>query len=289
MPNSSKGALFRALHERDGLLALPNPWDIGSSRILANLGFEALATTSAGHAFSLGLPEGMVAPAAVLAHCRALSQATELPVSADLEKGFGDSPEAVIQTIEAAAATGLAGCSIEDHTGRRDDPIFEFGLAVERVEAAVQAVRALPHDFVLTARCENLRWGHADLKDTIKRLRAYERAGADVLYAPALPDLESIQTVCASLTNPVNVLMGLPGATFSTTELANVGVKRISVGSALARLSFAALIDAAREIKQSGTFQFASRAADFSELEEHFSTWRRAEPCAGGCPTWPPE
>lgn len=278
MQNSSKGALFRTLHERDGLLLLPNPWDVGSARILANLGFEALATTSAGHAYSLGLPEGTVPPAAVLAHCRALSQATDLPVSADLERGFGDSPEAVIQTIEAAAETGLAGCSIEDHTGRRDDPIFEFGLAVERVEAAGQAVRALPHDFVLTARCENLRWGHADLKDTITRLRAYERAGADVLYAPALPDLESIRTVCASLTSPVNVLMGLPGATFSTAELASAGVKRISVGSALARLSFAALIDAAREIKRSGTFQFASRATGFSELEDHFRTWRPAKP-----------
>ena len=161
-------------------------------------------------------------------------------------------------------------CSIEDYTGRRDAPIFEFGLAVERIEAAVQAVRALPDDFVLTARCENLRWGHGDLNDTIRRLQAYERAGADVLYAPALQDLASIQTVCASLTRPVNVLMGLPGSVFSVTAIGNVGVKRISVGSALARLSFAAFIDAARKIKHQGTFNFASRAIGFSDLEDHF-------------------
>lgn len=266
----SKGSLFRSLHERDGVLVVPNPWDVGSARVLANLGFEALATTSAGHAYSLGLPEGTVPDAEVLAHCRAISHATELPVSADLEKGFGDSPDSVIKTIQAAAETGLAGCSIEDHTGRRDDPIFEFGLAVERIEAAVDAVRSLPHDFVLTARCENLRWGHPDLSDTIRRLQAYERAGADVLYAPALPDLESVRTVCASVSRPVNVLVGLSGRTFSVAELARVGVKRISVGSALARLSFAALIDAAREISEQGTFHFASNAVGFSELEDHF-------------------
>lgn len=270
MSAGGKGAEFRQLHEREGVLVIPNPWDIGTARVLANLGYEALATTSAGHAYSLGLPEGTVPAADVLAHCRAMSHATDLPVSADLEKGFGDSPESVIETIQAAAETGLAGCSIEDHTGRREDPIFEFGIAVERIEAAAHAVRSLPHDFVLTARCENLRWSHADLNDTIRRLHAYQQAGADVLYAPALPDLASIQTVCASLTRPVNVLMGLPGTVFSVSELANVGVKRISVGSAFTRLSFAALIDAAREIKESGTFHFASRAIGFSELEGHF-------------------
>lgn len=270
MVGDSKGARFRQLHERDGVLVVPNPWDVGTARMLAALGFEALATTSAGHAYSLGLPEGTVPTAEVLAHCRAISQATDLPVSADLEKGFGDSPDAVIRTIQAVAETGLAGCSIEDHTGRPDDPIFDFGLAVERIEAAVDAVRALPHDFVLTARCENLRWGHADLKDTIRRLKAYERVGADVLYAPALNDIESIRTVCASVARPVNVLMGLPGATFSVTELADAGVKRISVGSALARLSFAAVLDAAREMQGRGTFQFASNALGFAELEAYF-------------------
>ena len=191
-------------------------------------------------------------------------------MSADLERGFGDSPESVIETIEEVAATGVAGCSIEDYTGRREHPIFEFGRAVERIEAAVQAARALPGDFVLTARCENLRWKAGDLADTIRRLQAFERAGADVLYAPALPDLESIRAVCASLTSPVNVLMGLPGSVFSVSELANAGAKRISVGSALARLSFGAFVDAAREIKDRGTFGFTSRAIGFGDLEDHF-------------------
>ncbi len=266
----SKGSVFRDLHERDGAFVIPNPWDVGTARILAALGFEALATTSAGHAYSLGLREGLIPGDEVLAHCRAISAATDLPVSADLEKGFGDSPASVIETINAVAETGVAGCSIEDYTGRREDPIFEFGLAVERIEAAAQAVRALPGDFVLTARCENLRWDAGDLADTIRRLQAFEQAGADVLYAPALPDLESIRTVCASLTRPVNVLMGLPGTVFSVGDLADVGVKRISVGSALARLSFGALIDAANEIKDQGTFQFARRAIGFADLEDHF-------------------
>jgi 2-methylisocitrate lyase-like PEP mutase family enzyme len=269
-PGSSKGAVFRRLHERDGAFVIPNPWDVGTARILATLGFEALATTSAGHAYSLGLREGTVPRAEVLAHCRAMNAATDLPVSADLEKGFGDSPESVIDTVQAAAGTGLAGCSIEDHTGRREDPIFEFGLAVERIEAAVQAARALPDEFVLTARCENLRWRHADLDDTIRRLQAFDRAGADVLYAPALQDLDSIRRVCASVTRPVNVLMGLPGRVFSVSDLANVGVKRISVGSALARFSFTSFIGAAREIKDAGTFHFAADAIGFSELEDYF-------------------
>lgn len=173
MMSDSQAARFRRLHDRDGLFVIPNPWDVGTARVLAALGFEALATTSAGHAYSLGLREGTVPRLEVLSHCRAIVGATDLPVSADLEKGFGDSPESVIETIEAAAETGLAGCSIEDYTGRREDPIFEFGLAVERVEAAVEATRGLPNDFVLTARCENLRWGHADLDDTIRRLQAY--------------------------------------------------------------------------------------------------------------------
>ncbi len=266
----SKDSVFRGLHERDGVFVIPNPWDVGTARILAALGFEALATTSAGHAYSIGLREGLVPDDEVLAHCRAISAATDLPVSADLEKGFGDSPASVIETINAVAETGVAGCSIEDYTGRREDPIFEFGLAVERIEAAAQAARALPRDFVLTARCENLRWDAGDLADTIRRLQAFEQAGADVLYAPALPDLESIRTVCASLTRPVNVLMGLPGTLFSVGDLANVGVKRISVGSALARISFGALIDAANEIRDQGTFQFARRAIGFADLEDHF-------------------
>lgn len=270
MSQNDKAARFRALHKRDGAFVIPNPWDTGTARILAAMGFEALATTSAGLAFSMGLPEGEVSREAALEHCRQIVAATDLPVSADLEKGFGDSPENVADTIRAAAETGLAGCSIEDHTNRREEPIFEFGLAVQRIEAAVEAARSLPHDFVLTARCENFLWGRPDLDDTIKRLQAFEAAGADVLYAPGLHDLDTIRTVCRSVSKPVNVVMGMPGATFGVEELSAAGVARISVGSALCRAAFGAFLRAAREIKESGTFGFASGAAGFSEIEGYF-------------------
>lgn len=184
MEQADKVARFRALHEREGAFVLPNPWDVGTARLLAAAGFEALATTSAGHAFSLGRPEGRLAPDEVLDHCQTIVGATPLPVSADLEKGFGDAPDEVAGTVRAAAGTGLAGCSIEDHTGRSEDPIFPFDHAVSRIEAAVQAARGLGHDFVLTARAENLLHSRLDLPDTIRRLQAFERAGADVLYAP---------------------------------------------------------------------------------------------------------
>jgi 2-methylisocitrate lyase-like PEP mutase family enzyme len=267
---NERNAAFRALHEEPGAFIIPNPWDIGTARILAAMGFRALATTSAGMAFSLGVPEGRVSRAETLKHCAAIVAATPLPVSADLEKGFGDSPESVAETIRAGAGIGLAGCSIEDHTNRRDDPIFDFGLAVERIEAGARSCRALPHDFVLTARCENFLWGRPDLDDTIKRLQAYERAGADVLYAPGLHDLGVIRTVCEALTKPVNVVMGMPGATFGVAELVEAGVKRISVGSALARLAFGAFVNAAREMKSAGTFGFSDKAMGFAELEGFF-------------------
>jgi 2-methylisocitrate lyase-like PEP mutase family enzyme len=268
---TSKGAAFRRLHEAPGAFIIPNPWDTGTARILARLGFPALATTSAGMAFSLGVAEGRTAPEDVLAHCRMIVAATPLPVSADLEKGFGDSPESVAETIRAAAAIGLAGCSIEDHTNRRDDPIFDFGLAVERIAAAAEASRALPEDFVLTARCENYLWGRPDLDDTIRRLEAFEKAGADVLYAPGLHDLEMIRTVCGAVGKPVNVVMGMPGATFGAAELAEAGVKRISVGSALARLAYGSFVAAAREMQTNGTFSFAKDAMGFAELEGFFT------------------
>jgi len=271
MDQNHKNAHFRSLHLRPGAFIIPNPWDTGTARILASLGFEALATTSAGLAFSLGVKEGVVSKEQVLAHCRTIVEASDLPVSADLEKGFGDAPEDVAQTICEAASTGLAGCSIEDHTNRPDDPIFEFELAVERIHAASEATRKLPDDFVLTARCENYLWGAPDLDDTIKRLQAFESAGADVLYAPGLPDLDTIRTVCASVTRPVNVVMGMPGAAFGVSELADAGVKRVSVGSALFRTAFGAFIRAATEMKERGTFSFASDAVGFSELENFFS------------------
>jgi 2-methylisocitrate lyase-like PEP mutase family enzyme len=262
---------FRALHDAPGAFVIPNPWDTGSARILTAMGFKALATTSAGMAFALGLPEGRAGRDQVLAHCRDLVHATPLPVSADLERGFGDSPESAAETIRAAAQTGLAGASIEDHTGRPDDPIYPFDLAVERIAAAVEAARDLPTDFVLTARCENLLWGRTDLDDTIRRLQAYEAAGADVLYAPGLYDLDRIATVCASVSKPVNVVMGMPGALFSVADLAAAGVKRISVGSAFARLAYGALITAAGEVATEGTFERLGDAMGFAGIERYFS------------------
>lgn len=270
----SKGEAFRALHEREGAFIIPNPWDVGTARILAAVGFPALATTSGGMAFTLGVADGQVSPEAVLAHCRAIVAATDLPVSADLEHGFGDSPESVAATIRAAAETGLAGCSIEDHTGDPADPIYPFELAVARIAAAAAACRALPHDFVLTARCENLLWGRNDLDDTIHRLQAYETAGADVLYAPGLRDLASVREVCAAVSKPVNVIAGLPGTSFTAAELAAAGVKRISVGSTLARAALGTVVAAAREMANDGTFQFAQRAIASGELEDLFAGGR---------------
>lgn len=261
---------FRTLHEQDGCFIIPNPWDTGSARILASLGFPALATTSAGMAFSLGLREGQASRDQVLDHCRMIVAATPLPVSADLEHGFGHSPESAAETIRTAAAIGLAGASLEDHTGDVANPIYEFDLAVERIAAAAEARDALDDDFVLTARCENLLWDRPGLDDTLRRLQAYEAAGADVLYAPGLHDLDTIRTVCDSLTCPVNVVMGMPGTVFGARELADVGVRRISVGSALARLAFGTFVDAAREMSGDGTFTFSDRAMGFSELESFF-------------------
>ena len=264
------GQVFRALHQQPGAFVIPNPWDIGSARILTRGGFKALATTSAGMAFSLGLPDGAVPREAVLAHCRSLVAATPLPVSADLEKGFGDAPEEVAETITAAAAVGLAGCSIEDHTGRRDVPIFEVSLAEERIAAAAEACRGLPEDFVLTARCESLLWGESNLDEVIARLQAYERAGADVLFAPGLRDLSAIREVCSALGKPVNVVMEAPSAAFGVDELVDAGVKRISVGVALAQAAYGALITAARQIAENGRFQFGDDAIGYAELEAFF-------------------
>ncbi|RBP14307.1 2-methylisocitrate lyase-like PEP mutase family enzyme [Roseiarcus fermentans] len=266
-----KGAAFRKLHDSPGAFIIPNPWDVGTARILAALGFPALATTSAGMAFSLGVADGRVSWEHTLDHCRALVAATALPVSADLERGLGDSPESAAQTIRAAARIGLAGCSLEDHTGDRDRPIYDFALAVERIAAAAEARRALPRDFVLTARCENFLWGRPDLDDTVRRLQAFEKAGADVLYAPGLHDLATIRAVCDAVSKPVNVVMGMPGATFGLSELAEAGVKRVSVGSALARLAYGAFVAAAREMKSAGSFSFSQRAMGFSELGGFFA------------------
>lgn len=266
----SRATTFRDLHVPGRPFIIPNPWDLGSLRILEAAGFKALATTSAGHAFSLGRREGQVTREEVLAHCRMLAGATSLPVSADLEKGFGDSPESAAETIRAAAETGLAGASIEDHTGDKHAPIYDASLAAERIAAAVEAARALPRDFVLTARAENHLWGRHDLDDTIARLQAFEAAGADVLYAPGLRDIETIRTVCSALSKPFNAIMGLGGVTLTVAELAEAGVARISVGSALARLAYGHVVRAAREMAEAGSFGFGADAMGFAELEAQF-------------------
>lgn len=265
-----RGKQFRQLHQRGDIFVIPNPWDIGSARILESLGFAALATTSAGLAFSLGVGEGTVTRAQTLQHCRDIAAATALPVSADLERGFGDSPESTAAAIVDAAACGLAGCSIEDYSGDARKPIYAFDLAVARVAAAAEACRRLPNDFVFTARAENFLWGNEDLDDTINRLCAFEQAGADVLYAPGLPDLDAIRAACAALSKPVNVVMGMPGATWHLDELRAAGVTRVSVGSAFARLAFGELVRAGVEIREQKTFGFAKRAMGFAELEKFF-------------------
>jgi 2-methylisocitrate lyase-like PEP mutase family enzyme len=262
-----KANAFRALHEGPGAFVIPNPYDVGTARILAGLGFQALATTSAGCAFGLGRREGAMTRDEALAHARAIVEATPLPVSADLENGFGDAPETVAETVRLAAETGLAGCSIEDATGNPDRPIYEFAQAVERVAAAVEAVRSLPFRFTLTARAENFLHGRPDLDDTISRLQAFEAAGADVLYAPGPSEFEPIRRICSALEKPVNVIGGLGPTPLTVEQLAAAGVRRISVGSALARIALGAFLAAAREVKAHGSFSFTSRCASFKEIE----------------------
>jgi 2-methylisocitrate lyase-like PEP mutase family enzyme len=270
---SARAEAFRALHDRSGIFAIPNPWDAGSATILAKLGFEALATTSAGFAFSVGRPdaEGAIGRQETLANARAIVDATSLPVSADLENGFGDDPDTCAETILRAAAVGLVGGSIEDATGRARDPIYAYDLSIRRVQAAVKAARTLPYPFVLTARAENLINGRPDLQDTIRRLAAFAEAGADVLYAPGLKTREEIDAVVRAVApKPVNVVMGLSGPSFSLDVLASLGVKRVSLGSSLARAAYGAFLQAAREVKQKGTFDFARTAVSYAEINAMF-------------------
>lgn len=272
MNQQDKGYAFHELHQRPGVFIIPNPWDAGSARLLSTLGFQALATTSAGYAFSQGLRDFQVGRDRMLAHVAQIVSATDLPVSADLENGFGDDPVTVAKTISMAAETGLVGASIEDATGNPDKPVYEFGLAVDRVRAACEAARALPFRFVLTARADNFVYGHTDLDDTIRRLQAYQDAGADVLYAPGLHTREDIERVVASVDRPVNVVMGLAGASFSLQELSDIGVRRISVGSALQRAAYGALLRATREMQHDGTFTFAEDAVPYSIMNELFKS-----------------
>jgi 2-methylisocitrate lyase-like PEP mutase family enzyme len=276
---SERAAKFRALHglpaavgakieaAGTGAFIIPNPWDVGSARILAGIGFEALATTSSGFAYSLGKRDGTTSRDDLFAHCRAIAEAVDVPVAADLEKCFGDEPKTVAETMRLAGATGIVGGSVEDASGDDGRPIFDFSLAVERVAAAVEAARALPFPFTLTARTENFLHGRADIDDTIRRLAAFAEAGAEVLFAPGLPNLDAIRAVCAAVApRPVNALAGIKGLSFPVAELEAAGVRRISLGGVLARAAFGGLIGAAREMKEKGTFEFVDRAAPTAEV-----------------------
>jgi 2-methylisocitrate lyase-like PEP mutase family enzyme len=270
----SRAESFRNFHQQAGLFVIPNPWDAGSARILETLGFKALATTSGGLAFMLGRPDGAVTREESLENVRTIMQATSLPVSADFENGYGDAPEDCANTITQAATLGISGGSIEDATGNPADPIYPFELSVERVKAAVKAAQNAPQPFTLTARAENFIKGRPDLKDTIKRLEAYADAGADVLFAPGIKTREQIEAVVKSVApRPVNVIMAVAGANLSLHELEDLGVKRVSVGSALSRAALGALIRAAEEILQKGTFNFADEAKPYADLNNLFKKY----------------
>ncbi|MGZ5194801.1 MAG: isocitrate lyase/PEP mutase family protein [Ramlibacter sp.] len=260
-----KALRFRALHET-GVFVIANAWDGGSARVLAGLGFAAIATSSGASAGVLGRRDGQVTREEALTHCRAIAQATDLPVSADLENGFGDAPEATAQTIRMAAEAGLVGGSIEDATGRAEQPLYSMSQAVERVAAAVDAARSLPFAFTLTARCENFLRGKPDLNDTIARLQAFEKAGADVLFAPALPDLEAVRAVCSALRKPFNFMAGIPGKSFTVAQLQGAGVRRISLATSLYRAAMTGLVQAAREVQGEGTFTYLDRIIAGGEL-----------------------
>lgn len=266
----AKGEALRALHARDEAFVIPNPWDAGTARLLASLGFEALATTSAGCAFALGVPDNRIDRSQAIAHVRTIAEATALPVSADLENGFGDDPGTVAETIRLAAEAGAVGGSIEDTNTRNERPQYAFDHAVERVRAAADAAGALDFPFTLTARAENFLVGNPDLRDTIRRLQAYQEAGADVLYAPGLASREDIAELVRSVDRPVNVLMGSPALRLSVDELAALGVRRISVGSALSRVALGAFLRAAREIRERGSFAFGADAVGYAEINAMF-------------------
>lgn len=264
----TKFANFKALHTGKTAFVMPNPWDAGSARLLESLGFDALATTSAGYAFSKGKRDSVagITRREILENAVEIVDATDLPVSADLEDGFGATPEICADTIYLASQAGLVGGSIEDASGNADQPIFDFQLSVDRIRAAAETAQELP--FLLTARAENFLWGNPDLKDTIKRLQAYSDAGADVLYAPGLPDLTAIREVCQSVDKPVNVVMGLGSATYSLEDLSHAGVTRVSVGGSLARTAFGAILRAAREIRGNGTFHYSADAIPDSTISQ---------------------
>lgn len=272
-----KAEAFRALHEGPGAFVIPNPYDVGTARLLAHMGFKALATTSAGFAFSQGLAESVpeLTRERVLWHARDLVDATPLPVSADLERGFGDDPKTVAETVRLAAETGLAGCSIEDATANPDQPIYDFSLAVERIAAAVEAARALGRPFTLTARAENYLHGRPDPDDTLRRLQAFEKAGADVLYAPGPPDADIIRQFVEALEKPVNAIITRKGTSSSVKALKEAGVRRISVGSLFALAALGAFQRAAREVLEDETSTFTTDIASFAEVDAVFRTFSK--------------
>jgi 2-methylisocitrate lyase-like PEP mutase family enzyme len=265
-----KAQALRALHERPGAFLIPNTWDPGTARLLERLGFEALATTSAGYAFSIGKRDNRVGRQRMMEHLSAMAAAVDVPVSADLENGYGDRPEEVADAFREAATRGIVAASVEDSTGREDTPLYERALAVDRVRAAVSAARAMEIPFMVTARAENFLVGRADLEDTIARLQSYQEAGADVLYAPGVTGKQDLATLVRAVDRPVNVLMSSGGPRHTLAELAEIGVKRVSVGGALTRVALGAFLSAAREMKERGTFQELTEAAPWDELSAMF-------------------
>jgi 2-methylisocitrate lyase-like PEP mutase family enzyme len=269
MNQREKAERFQKLHQRPGAFVIPNPWDGGSARLLAGHGFEALATSSGAAAGVLGRRDGQISRDEALAQVRIIVAATDLPVSADLEKGFGDAPALLAETVRLAAEAGLVGCSIEDATGDKERPLYEFSAAVARIEAAADVARSLAFPFTLTARAEGFLRGNPDLDDIIGRLQAFEAAGADVLFAPGLPDLEAVRRVCAAVKKPVNFMAGIKGKSFSVAELEAAGVRRISLATSLFRAAMTGLLDAAREVKERGTFGYLERSLATLELNRY--------------------
>jgi 2-methylisocitrate lyase-like PEP mutase family enzyme len=265
---SEKAIRFRTLHDRPDIFVIPNPWDVPSARILAGFGFPALATSSAASASVLGRKDGALTREQALAHARTIVEATNLPVSADLEKGFGEAPEIVAETVRLAGQAGLVGCTIEDSTGKPDRPLYDFSPAVERIAAAAEAARSLSFPFMLTARAHNFVYPNPSLEETIRRLQAYEKAGANVLFAPGLPDLESVKAVCSAVSKPVNFMVGIKGKSFSVADLAAAGVRRISLATSLYRAAMSGFLEALREVKETGGFSFVDSCVTTAEINQ---------------------
>lgn len=268
LSQAEKANRFKALHQAPGAFVIPNPWDVGSARILAGLGFQALATSSAAAASVVGRKDHALTRIEALSHGNAIVDATDVPVSADLGSGFGDRPKDVAETVRLAAEAGLVGCTIEDATGNPNQPLYQFELAVERIAAGAEAARGLGFPFMLTARAHNFLYAEPSLEETIRRLQAFEKAGADVLFAPGLPDLDSVRTVCASISKPFNFMAGIKGKSFSVGELAAAGVKRISLATSLYRAAMTGFLAAIQEVQTTGTFNFLEKCVSTPELNK---------------------